>query len=156
MQDGMISPAIGATITRLTAHVLDLPGKAAAFTPEQWQHKPAPNKWSKQEILGHLIDSAINNLKRFTDAQYMPSPYSVPKYQQDDVVRVNHYQQLPIDHLAALWQLLNQQILYVITHIPTEQLSTVITIPSGESKTLGWLIDDYADHLEHHLQQIFV
>lgn len=152
----MLSPAIGATITRLTAHVLDLPGKATEITPDQWQHKPAPNKWSKQEILGHLIDSAINNLKRFTEAQYKPSPYQVIGYQQDDSVRVNHYQQLPLDHLAQLWQLLNQQILYVITHIPAEQLSTVVLIPSGESKTLGWLIDDYADHLEHHLNQIFV
>ena len=24
--------------------------------------KPSPEKWSKKEILGHLIDSAINNL----------------------------------------------------------------------------------------------
>ena len=27
--------------------------------------KPAPRKWSKKEILGHLLDSAVNNHHRF-------------------------------------------------------------------------------------------
>src|SRR4030095_2595683 len=31
--------------------------------------KPAPGKWSKKEILGHLIDSATNNHQRFVRTQ---------------------------------------------------------------------------------------
>jgi hypothetical protein len=31
--------------------------------------KPAPNKWSKKEIIGHLIDSASNNHQRFVRMQ---------------------------------------------------------------------------------------
>ena len=27
--------------------------------------KPTPSKWSKKEILGHLIDSAQNNISHF-------------------------------------------------------------------------------------------
>lgn len=30
--------------------------------------KPALHKWSKKEILGHLIDSAANNHRRFVSA----------------------------------------------------------------------------------------
>lgn len=33
-------------------------------------HKPSPGKWSKKEILGHLVDSAGNNLHRFVRGQY--------------------------------------------------------------------------------------
>ena len=31
--------------------------------------KSAPERWSKKEILGHLIDSASNNHQRFVRAQ---------------------------------------------------------------------------------------
>jgi len=29
--------------------------------------KPTPEKWSKKEIIGHLIDSGLNNLQRFSE-----------------------------------------------------------------------------------------
>ncbi len=32
------------------------------------EYKENPSKWSKKEILGHLIDSANNNLRRFVNA----------------------------------------------------------------------------------------
>ena len=116
--------------------------------------KPAPGKWSKQEILGHLIDSALNNLKRFTDAQYAPQPYQVLRYQQDDCVIINRYQQLPLEHLLQLWSLLNKQIFYVVSNIPADKLAYTIITPAGESKTLEWLAIDYVEHMEHHLKQI--
>ena len=33
---------------------------------------PSPSKWSKKEILGHLIDSAANNHQRFMRLQLQP------------------------------------------------------------------------------------
>lgn len=45
--------------------------------------KISPEKWSKKEILGHLIDSGINNLQRFTEIQYESKPYKIRKYKQD-------------------------------------------------------------------------
>ncbi len=155
MQDSLLTPGVATTITRLTSRVLELPARYRDLEPETWTQKPAPGKWSKQEILGHLVDSAINNLKRFTESQHLPQPYTVIPYKQDEQVLANQYQQLPLDHLVQLWAALNQQILYVITHVPTEKLSYTIITPSGESRTLGWLIGDYADHLDHHWKQIF-
>ena len=32
--------------------------------------RPAPGKWSRKEILGHLIDSAANNHQRFVHAAF--------------------------------------------------------------------------------------
>ncbi|MBM3416535.1 MAG: DinB family protein [Bacteroidetes bacterium] len=41
---------------------------------EEYSRKPAPNKWSRKEILGHLIDSAQSNIRRFVKAQYEETP----------------------------------------------------------------------------------
>ena len=155
MQDTLLTPEVATHITRLTGHVLEMPVKYKDIDPDEWLQKPAPGKWSKQEILGHLVDSAVNNLKRFTDAQVVPQPYTIQRYQQDDLVIVNQYQQLPLDHIVLLWTYLNQQILYVLSNIPSDKLHYTVILPSGESKTLGWWIGDYTDHLEHHWQQIF-
>jgi len=124
------------------------------FSKEELLNKP-PNKWSKQEILGHLVDSAINNLRRFTEIQFLPQPYTVIGYQQDNLVTVNHYQQASIADLFSLWQSLNRQIVYVVNNIPPEKLAYIVITPVGESKNLQWLITDYVVHMEHHLTQVF-
>jgi hypothetical protein len=142
-------------IQQLEKHISGVPDRFRQLSEDIILKKTAPGKWSKQEILGHLIDSAINNLKRFTDSQYLPQPYKVIRYSQDDLVVINLYQQLPLEHLLPLWIALNQQIVYVISNIPAHKLSYTIIIPSGESKTLEWLAIDYVDHMEHHLKQIF-
>ena len=142
-------------IQQLEKHTYEVPEQFRQFSAEIVLKKPAPGKWSKQEILGHLVDSAINNLKRFTDIQCFPQPYTVIRYLQDDLVMINRYQHLPLDHLLPLWSILNQQIVYVVSNIPADKLSCTVIIPSGESKTLEWLIIDYVEHMEHHLRQIF-
>ena len=40
-------------------------------------YKEHPEKWSKKEIIGHLIDSGINNIRRFTLVQIQKEPYRV-------------------------------------------------------------------------------
>ena len=65
--------------------------------------KPSPNKWSKKEILGHLVDSAQNNLRRFIVAQYDDNPKII--YRQDDWVRINNYQNARLEELIQLWYL---------------------------------------------------
>jgi uncharacterized damage-inducible protein DinB len=137
----------------LKKHIQEVPEHFKQLSPEIMLQKQASGKWSKQEILGHLIDSAINNLKRFTDAQYFPQPYTVIRYNQDELVVINRYQQLPLEHLLQLWSVLNKQVLYVAKSIPAEKLSYTIITTSGESKTLEWLVIDYVEHMEHHLNR---
>ncbi len=118
--------------------------------------RPAPGKWSKKEILGHLIDSAINNLKRFTEIQFSPQPYVVISYRQDELVQVNHYHDLPLPHLMGLWQHLNRQIVFVARKIPADKLNYQVD-PKYDDKTLrtlAWIIRDYVAHMDHHLEQL--
>ena len=65
-----------------------LPGLNAIGAAETAQPR-APGKWSKREILGHLIDSAANNHQRFVRAQQSPR-LEFPRYAQDDWVAVQH------------------------------------------------------------------
>src|SRR4051794_16246130 len=71
-------------------------------------HKPSPFKWSKKELIGHLVDSAQNNIRRFILSQYQE--HSQVVYDQDRWVSLNNYQEWELKDLAGLWELLNRQI----------------------------------------------
>lgn len=148
--------SLEAALQRLELHIRQGEEFFTKFSREQLLQRPAPGKWSTQEVLGHLIDSAINNLKRFTEIQFLPQPYQVISYQQDELVKVNNYQNLPLNHLLDLWKLLNQQILYVARNIPADKLSYLADprYENKEMKTLGWIIGDYVAHMEHHFKQL--
>lgn len=115
----------------------------------------APNKWSKKEIIGHLIDSAQVNLQRFLEAQHSPSPFIVKRYMQDDLVKLNDYQNIPTLEIIQLWKSLNQQIANVFDRVPEAKLLKQVDIPhEGRSKNLKFIMEDYVVHLEHHAKQI--
>jgi hypothetical protein len=154
---GQDSIDVTAAMQQLETYIESFPIKLKQFSSEELLKRPAPGKWSRQEILGHLIDSAINNLKRFTEIQFLLQPYSVISYNQNELVIVNNYQDIPLDHLLDLWQALNRQIVLVVKNIPFEKLDYPVDpqYENKELKTLSWIICDYVAHMEHHFRQIF-
>jgi hypothetical protein len=128
--------------------------KYEGLSTDELLRPPAPGKWNRQQVLGHLIDSAINNLKRFTDAQLLDQPYIIISYKQDGLMEVNNYQQLPLQHLLNLWQALNQQIVFVVNNIPGTKLAYKVQPQYNQTgtQTLEWLICDYVAHMKHHLR----
>ncbi|WP_338867873.1 DinB family protein [Spirosoma sp. SC4-14] len=143
------------TLDRLQNHSAEIPAKLSGLSEQELIQHP-PGKWSRKEILGHLTDSAINNLKRFTEASFASEPYLVCGYNQDALVVANRYQMLPLSHLITLWSSLNQQIYYVANALTPEQLAQPIQFENADKpvQTLHWLIDDYVLHLEHHLKTL--
>lgn len=117
--------------------------------------KISPEKWSKKEILGHLIDSGIHNLQRFTEIQYEPKPYPVLPYRQVELVNANHYQEASVEELTVFWQAVNRRIQAVMLQQTDQTLSFPIVLGNGASADLAFLVRDYVDHLEHHLRQVF-
>ena len=146
-----------AAMKQLETYIESFPKKLKQFSSEELFKRSAPGKWSMQEILGHLIDSAINNLKRFTEIQFLSQPYTVISYRQNELVIVNDYQKLPLQHLLDLWQSLNRQIVFVVKAIPVDKLNYPVDpqYENKEMKTLGWIVCDYVAHMEHHFRQIF-
>ena len=116
--------------------------------------KPSPDKWSKIEILGHLIDSGINNLQRFTEIQFENKPYPIRDYKQNELVKANDYQNAKTKELIAFWLSINNRILRLIELQTESTLNYKIELSNNKLTDLRYLITDYVTHLEHHLNQI--
>ncbi|KQL48464.1 hypothetical protein AN963_01235 [Brevibacillus choshinensis] len=141
------------TIARLQKHLQEVPQAFRAIPADQTTKSPVPEKWSPLEILGHLCDSAINNLGRFIRAQ-TEQPYHIVPYKQNEWVSNQAYQERPVEEIVQLWIGLNQSVLHVMKTMPPDKGQHRCEVPDGTTVTLEWLMADYVDHLEHHLGQI--
>ena len=125
-------------------------------TPEiELAAKPSVDKWSKKEILGHLVDSAINNLQRFTEIQFHAKPYKIRKYNQDELVKANDYQNTATQEIVDFWIAINHRINSLIKKQTESSLGYEIEFDADTKSNLRYLMTDYVDHMEHHLKQIF-
>ncbi len=142
------------TTERLEA-LLNFGSKYISKVPEsELVFKPNPLKWSKKQILGHLIDSAINNLQRFTEIQFETKPYKIRSYSQEGLVNANDYQNSKTAEIVALWLALNNRIVKVISLLNESTLNFEIEFDNCKISDLRFLVEDYVDHLEYHLNQI--
>ncbi|MEM6346221.1 MAG: DinB family protein [Bacteroidota bacterium] len=133
--------------------------------PEAGQRlRPAPGKWSPIELVGHLIDSAANNHQRFVRAQQQDNLVFLG-YAQDEWVKQQNYQEADWQETVSFWQAYNLHLARVIEHIPLEvcikehlehNLDRIAfrTVPRGIKVTLAYFMNDYVDHLVHHLKQL--
>lgn len=128
-------------------------GKLARIGEAESAIPLAPRKWSRKQILGHLIDSAANNHQRFVRAQ-LESPLSFPGYAQEQWVETQNYQEETWGYLVACWAGYNRHLLHVLAQIPAEKLKHICVIGGSDPVTLEFLARDYVRHLEHHLEQI--
>jgi hypothetical protein len=138
--------------TRLEYLCNTIPALISAIREKDFSYKPTPEKWSKKEILGHLVDSAANNHQRFIRTQYENVPTIF--YDQNKWNSLSHYQELDSKHIINFWALYNRHLLEIIKRIPQERLHLKCNSGDDSHHTLEWLINDYVRHLEHHLHQI--
>ena len=117
------------------------------------QYKPSPERWSIQEVLGHLVDSAANNHQRFIRAQNC-DPLVFPDYDQNHWVAVQDYNAYSWSSLIELWRFYNLHLAHVIRRIPDTKMSVECTIAPNPPVSLSFLIEDYLTHLKHHLNKI--
>ena len=113
-------------------------------------HKPSPAKWSKKEIMGHLIDSAQSNIRRFIVAQYEENP--TINYNQEKWVAISAYQKWNSNDLIELWHLLNKQICGILKNTSSETAQRLCM--TEELHSIEWVAQDYIKHLKHHLHQV--
>jgi hypothetical protein len=139
-------------IDRLTWLCQHIPALIEAIPASELENRPAPEKWSKKEILGHLIDSAANNHQRFIRIQAEHEP--VIFYNQNDWVALSGHNDIPAAQLVATWKHYNLHLAAIGKAIAPENLTRNGVGRDGQPHTLKWYFDDYVDHMEHHLKQI--
>ena len=84
--------------------------EAEASVPER------EGKWSAKQVMGHLIDSAVNNLGRIVRLQ-IEAGQSLPGYEQMAWVSLQHYAERDWAQVLALWFALNEHVAWTIGHV---------------------------------------
>jgi hypothetical protein len=118
--------------------------EAEASVPER------EGKWSAKQVIGHLTDSAVNNLRRIVLMEIEPEP-KLSGYAQMEWVSLQHYGEREWSQVLGLWFALNEHVAWTIAYVETARLANVGVI-EGERVTLGFLIADYVAHMQHHLR----
>lgn len=122
------------------------------------------DRWSNKEILGHLIDSAINNRARFVRYQ-ITKELRFSGYAQDKWVAMSGYKDWQWNELLQGWYVRNKELAGIIKLIPKGVLDLQTSdhnlhqvafkrVPEGEGSSLRYFITDYISHMEHHIKQI--
>jgi hypothetical protein len=136
-----------------------------ALSDADAKRRPRPGKWSPAEIIGHLIDSASNNHQRFVRAQFQ-NDLVFPGYDQDAWVLFQAYGDAHWVELVTLWKTFNIQIARIMENSPEPVRKSPRSkhnldklawqpVPADKPATLDYFMNDYVEHLKHHLTQIF-
>jgi hypothetical protein len=112
--------------------------------------KPAEDKWSLKEIVGHLIDSASNNHQRFVRLQ-ISDLLDFPPYQTEVWVGIQKNNNMNWDTLISLWYNYNLLLLNIIDGMDENKLQNV-WIKDETAIPLNELVIDYFSHLELHIE----
>lgn len=129
-----------------------LPSLLSAIPEKELNAKTGENKWTKKQILGHLVDSAANNHQRFIRVQYEDIP--AISYDPDQWNILNRYDSLPVQNVIDFWTIYNQHLLQLMKNMPADQLEKKCMTGGDTPLTLKFIMEDYVHHLEHHLKQI--
>src|SRR5262250_401217 len=139
-------------VAKLSGILAKAPALLSALSAESGAKQPARGKWSKKQELGHLVDSACNNHQRIVRAQLETAP-SLPDYDGDCWVALHDYQGMEWHEIIECWRVMNEHLLRATKVASPEAGERKLTV-GGTEMTLSFLIEDYLNHLLHHLEHI--
>ena len=140
-------------IERLRFAIQNLPGVLSRIWEAESKQRPSSERWSKKEVVGHLIDSASNNHQRFVRAA-LYGPLIFPGYEQDALAKLQRANDVDWSLLVRLWESYNLYVAHVLACLPESAASVPCTIGNNPTATLEFVAQDYVAHLKHHLNQI--
>jgi len=134
--------------------VEDFDRDIATLDADRAARRPSDGSWSLKEILGHLIDSAANNHNRFVRL-IQGNLESFPTYKAADWVSSQSYQDADWDNLRALWRVYNRHLLHVVAGLPEDSLKNEWILEEDVGADLEWLVQDYYEHMAHHIRKFW-
>lgn len=113
---------------------------------------------SIKQIVGHMIDSATNNLHRIVHLQYNASPLIFPNYStygnNDRWIAIQSYQDEDWAVLIQLWKYSHIHLMHVIEHINPDKINNIWLASSEEEVSLKDMVLDYPRHLKLHIKEV--
>lgn len=128
-----------------------------AITEEWASLKPAPDVWSAQQVLGHLVDSAANHHARWA-RMVGEDNLTFPTWDQNAWMMVQDWQGREWAEILPLWHAYNLHLAHFASLLTPEALThcaRIGTLNGGEPMTLEQLLAHYERHMRHHLSQIW-
>jgi hypothetical protein len=108
------------------------------------------SRWNRKELIGHLVDSAVNNHQRFVRLR-RGDLAGFPGYEADPWVEAGAYRHADWPQLVELWHRFNLQVAEVIRALPAEAAGHRWM---DKDVDLEFLVEDYVRHLQHHLDNL--
>ena len=121
------------------------------------ERRNSQNRTIKQ-IIGHMVDSASNNIHRIIHLQYQQSPLIFPDYanlgNNDRWIALQNYQEEEWTSLVQLWKYINLHFCHVVQNINTEKLENEWLSALSEKITLKAMVVDFPRHFRLHIDEI--
>lgn len=132
--------------------------KFAALPEDLISNRLNSQNRSVRQILGHLVDSASNNIHRMVHLQYRENPCSFPNYatfgNNDRWIAIQNYQHEDWQNLIQLWKYSNLHLVHVIRNLDSSKLDNQWISGANSQVSLGRMIADYLPHFRLHLGEM--
>ena len=141
VSEGDVVVTLEAQMRDTNALVMGLPASSSTY-------RYAPDKWSVNEMLGHIIDSErifAARALRFARSDATP----LPGFEQDDYVRNASFDSYPLHELAAELESVRRSTVYLFRHLSEEawMRSGIANNANVTVRALAYII---AGHELHH------
>jgi len=142
----------------LSVYIREWETKLAALPEDTITNRKNSQNRSIRQIVGHMVDSATNNLHRIIHMHYQKSPIAYPDYahfgNNDRWIAIQNFQQENWSELVNLWSALNRHMVHMIGQIDESKLDQYWISALKEKVTLLQMITDYPRHFRLHLNEI--
>ena len=111
-----------------------------------------------KQIVGHMVDSASNNIHRVIHLQYQESPINFPDYanlgNNDKWIAIQNYESEDWKQIVQLWKYTNLHYCHVIENTDESKLNKIWVSALGQEISLEAMIKDFPHHFKLHLTEI--
>lgn len=138
----------GDVISTLIAQMIDTQALLRALPNSVATYRYAPDKWSLNEVVGHMIDSErlfAGRALRFARNDATP----IPGFEQDDYVRNATFDAYPLSELASELEAVRHSTIFLFRHM-NEEAWTRRGIANNAEVSVRALAFIIAGHELHH------